>query len=1338
MKLKIIHYADIQVEIRTSGTGSQRLFEFTDSLRRMESIIKDEAPQIVVIAGDVFEFQATNGEETKLFGEHLNTITQYTDRVIIIPGNHDIRQRGIALNDIDTRRNISDSIHSVVGNIQNDKISYYDETGFYDDPVHNVTWAVWSQRTKWNMDGRDRPYSPWDIYEKPLGNIIELFHDPRKGAIGFNRKSYEHFEEYPITLDSFQANTILAGDIHAPEIIWFGNNEERLFTYSSSLVMRNFGEGDYYDNTHRYVLGNLQHGYNIVEYDTDNNRATSCTFHRLTPTVNRYTIKIDDKFNFDIDIKRLVLDDPAPMNKVRIECQTSIKKFTEYQGALVEHLQKNYNIDTIEFTYGADVIEMDTEYGDDDLDVSELMSTENLRDLSKKYIDTIVDKTKSIDESDKEEAKELINGMFMEELLKINFDKSREVIGIHRLVAKNFMNFGTDVLVDFDSLGRIVRISGTNGLGKTTIFRAIKWVLTDKMDAGQNDRNKKENYFAVFNDHSGLDEVFVQLDFTVNKDMHTLSKTLTREWKRGKSSKDNNIDDLRTTPKLAYQLTSQTMNSDNTEEVENYLKSIISYEELDRFVFVDMDTLTNLIKMPSEDLGGLILEEIGLDFVNDLLLNYDDVRDSKLDKLKKPSEEVDVLIDRLTTLKGKIELLNIESSEKVETCTKLVDRVNRYKLRIDEATQSLHKVETVEVIQREITLISDKLVELIGDRSTIQEQLTTKQANVGSLEKLNDEKILLSGVIQTKRGEVDNNVNNINNLEQNIDSKKGDAKKLLEREQENQQNKIGGEEGKISKLELKIAKIDLETAEEKQAVKDSRQNTIDGLQKMNGHLHTEHSKVNEKRDLANANLGKLEIKEISLTKDIESNAEKIKNLSNEKTCTACKQDLNETHLEHIRKDVEELQTTISKDEKLLDFVETKIAEMRLEAISHFKEANSINIKIEDNRNEIRKIQREITEGVLPDNILELIVGNELRKDGIRGEIITIQNTIESIKRDIVEHVKQSIDYKEIIQQIQDFRSRINVFKESNIVIEDSITKEQQNLNNCNGEIVEVVKTNEAISNLKELLNDKNNAIVILESKCKEKQADLKLAHINVPILANIKEIETNIDNVTTDIEDKKNEINELSKQVHTYTVLIEQTITDIEDARRYRVFSSSMRLYKQLLGKKGLPVFIFSHIIPMLNKKMNELLNSVKFRLMFDKETLTLKFHDIEKGVSRSVKFTSGMENTIIGLTLVHVIRKINNSKKFDAIFIDEISGKLNSGKDLEYDAPNYQKIVSDFLVELSKDMKVFIVDHVLELDSFDVISVYPEDNGTANVKVYHNMADADLKILNTDMKLSA
>ena len=72
------------------------------------------------------------------------------------------------------------------------------------------------------------------------------------------------------------------------------------------------------------------------------------------------------------------------------------------------------------------------------------------------------------------------------------------------------------------------------------------------------------------------------------------------------------------------------------------------------------------------------------------------------------------------------------------------------------------------------------------------------------------------------------------------------------------------------------------------------------------------------------------------------------------------------------------------------------------------------------------------------------------------------------------------------------------------------------------------------------------------------------------------------------------------------------------------------------------------------------------------------------------------METCFLGLSLIYTMHLLNVKNTVSHLFIDEISGTLNDGKGLSYEALNFKEILVQLLNKF-KDKSIFIIDHSIE-----------------------------------------
>lgn len=1311
-KLRILHFADWQVSVRNSGMDSNRYDEFKQSINNFIDVVKDAKPDVIVCSGDVFEHEHrtdTNSDESKLFAKLLHGIVEYTKRIVIINGNHDVRQKNNAVVlDGENKRNRTDPIDLVVTAIDNEKISYYKHGGLYKDTIFDLTWCVWSQLDKFNPNKDQRNYNIWehnDINDVKTKASIELFHDPFKGCKSFDRKASVIFTDYNITMGNFRCNTILAGDIHAPDIV---RNGKKTFTYPSSMVMRNFGEGDYYDNYKMVINGNAQHGYNDIVFSIDNNSIETIEFKKLDNDVSRHTINLSNDFDYN-NISMLNIN-PTEKNIVRIVCNGNLSEFTENEQNLVDHFKGLYNCE-IHFDYAKDVIN-DTINVDDKVDFDGIIDNEQIEKMCNKYVDSIVDKTKTIRKEDKQRAKNMLKDMFMKSVKEKN--EQTECIDFHFESFKTsyFMSFGEDVSLDFS--GSINKIVGTNGVGKTTMLNFLRWMLKDRISANQNMAQKKYNYLCYFNDSSDSDVVKGELVFYVNKNKHILTKTLERKWKNNKPIRNREDSEkfISGTPVMSMKMKSDKFNSTDAVEITEYLDNLITFEELEMMAFVDQDSLSNLINMKTDNLNAIIMKNIGLGFMDELSKTFDSMKDEKMKNVVKHVKTVENFTDENETLENE----NAELSQNIDEKTDLLNvygiDIEKVKKIIDENVSRLPKTD--------ISIFDDKKV-LDQKRNIVNENIsnlkqlvhikTEKKSLLVSLEELNKKLIVKKALLEQKNNEYQRLESSKTEKSNNLDMFKQlaiDAYNNVTVELNADIEKYSNEtillNNDISNKKLDLSRIentfkanidkDISCIDEKimsvQKIRQGHKDALVKLEMVRSSSLDEYRHLNKKNEELNENIVKLQ---------------------NAKICPTCKREV--TDINHILEQIEEIKKDIAKNDvlkseirekgtannKAIESIELKIREVEKEEQKYIAEKRDLNNKKSDFVNvdeykavvkEIADIKTKILERNEIQNKMSLEVKDKATKD---SRVIEAKEKFSNLKKDIsnikglTETLKSDIeDVKKDISDVQSIIDRHSSLEKEIKEDEKMLYQKESDLKVLDSEMSSIeIKIDEYNSGA-----ETRNTIKALKDELKSKEVEYD-------------SIKENISKANMNLTINKNKISE--------------NIFSINEIMEYKLVDSTMKLYKKMLGNSGIIKYIFSHVVPLMNKKMNDLLSDVNFRLVFSETDNSLKFFDLDKKVSRPMSFISGMQRTLSPLTLISVMRDLNTYKKSNILFIDEISGKLNSGKDLPYKALNYQDITKKFIQRISDNVSVYIVDHVLDFDHCRNIVVVPSETGS-NIEI--------------------
>lgn len=1333
MILNILHFADVQIELRTSGEGSQRFSEYAYALNQIRNEVKQRNPDMVIIAGDVFEFADTNGEEELMFTDLLIDLKQMDVFTLIFDGNHDIKQKnnGIVKDDGLTHL-ISSPIKTIVRAINSENIVYLEKTGLYEFPKFDVTFALSSQINKHSPLNPKPPYLVWDAYdirEVNTNGLIELFHDPIRNCKDFNGEPKMVFTDYRITLDVFKSNLVIAGDIHNPDIIRFGENNDRIFTYSSSLVQRNYGEGNYYSDGNLIVNGNDKHGFNTITFNTETNKVEQIKFISVKNPISRHTINLSKEFVYEQNEITTVAHglDTTAYNKVRLIACSNPKQFALSEQMFIDTFNEIVGSEKLEINFGwtSDVLVDDFESIESFDDFESALDKNEIKKVARNYIENLVNKTTIVDKDDKPETIENVYRIFENEFSKIEFDENRYVIDIIGGEIDNFMNFGK---TSFNIINnKMTRVLGSNGVGKTKLESFIAWILTDKISHSQVDKYKKLNYLLYFNDTNDIDEVNGTLDFKVNSVLHKLKKKLTREWKKDKKDikNPNKFDFIKDTPIVTYELTIYEQSGEKVltehDEVREYLNNIVNFDSFMDSTFEDSYTLHNLVHTKTEDLIQTILNSMGLGVISNMELTFDRVKSEHLDHLVKPigdkkqlSEEIKanneiIEVKKESILVDEAELLNLMDSKKVVTS----------KLEAELAT--LYKVPKISDIENEIVQIQSN-IEL--KKSSIESQT----------EKLEKAKEIILDEFDTDL-KIDESKTKIDTINTSIDEK---------RESVQQKTKI------ITDLKEQIRDgVDLikeKLADETRHIRDevaeleTKKNKIDNdvkdvINKFNSELYSSQNELMEKREVETTiynekvseyNSSKIDISKLeslynnSKDKVDELSKQKI-DLENSTECSQCGESLSGERLENHKKHINDVVSKIESENKIINETFEKIE----------KSINDLNAK----RESIQTIKDSLNQFKVHISGVSMAIERNSIHDNDYVNYSPFMCEVNELEN---EKVKLIIKIDELKQEISDEKLKESLLK---------LVKSDAELINKNREVTklknEITEIESEIESTKAILSDEKNTLLGLENYKKiidaNKNDIMKIQQLTAETTNEIESLKTKIstlneqidfskknaerdeiinmmredvNKIDLSIDETKDRINKNKNQIENLVNQIESINKTINDIRAYKLAESTVKLYKTLLGKKGLPQFIFASMLNLINGKLNESLEKLDFRLVFNPQTLELNFIDMVHQVSRPVQFISGMQETISGLALVELKRKLNNSLRFNYLFIDEVSAKVTDGKTLSYDSKNYRSILSDFIYSMSDSVNIIIVDHVLDFNG-RVLEVVPSINGS-------------------------
>lgn len=1316
--LHVIQLADFQIEARNSGSGN-RYDEMKTTLERsLSSIRRLHAIDLIVIIGDLIEFADSTTTENELLQWYLHELSTVAP-VVVTLGNHDCAQRAVITKDFKQVSKPS-QVQVTIDTMRNPRVRLLQRSGFYED-VFGHTFAVWSHWEKYNKDESDQlPFSPWEhenaqtyIDKIESGErIIELYHDPISQCKGWDGEISKTFAEHSTGLHSFRARTILAGDIHMPDIIRFDNN--RLFTYCSSTVMRNFGEGNYYRNGNLYQAGNIKHGFNDIIIGADG-YTKECEFVPVPPATGRHTIAIDKTFDYtNIELLMIV---PETHNVVRLVVEDNVIEFLANHDKIVEHLKSKYDCQVEQPIFDKNIL-MDYSEGMDIADAAKLADEDTINELASIYIENTIDKTNSIAVEDKREAKDMLIEMFKEQLSK-HLDKTSRTnkIELVNMNINNALTFGNDVSVQFDSKG-ITRITGSNATGKTKIFTIVGWMLTDQLHAGQKSNQHRNNRLDVFNYSLPQDWLENELVFRINGKVHILKKRIERKWKKNISKWDSIDwrDYIADTPTMEIEMQSDNFNSTSYEEIMQYLSKIITFEDFYMYVFVNQSSLERLLHMNPDALIANILKIVGLNIFDALNEKYDIVKQQMLDNLVNPGGSIDTYIqensDINAILVSSAEILT-EKEEEITTIKSANSEDNASILRLTKEIGSAKRVEDVNAeICNANELIAGienkKTIDIDLRHAKIQEhakidvvQINESIGNTSTSIKTSEQALTLA-----KKSHEDFDATH-KTIASEITTYTAAKRAELDGKSQELKTSIANHDVAIAGYTTDINVLVAEVNTRKADLITAHQVKIDAAVQEESNAVAEVTKITLQKNSLSSQLASLDLDLERLNKDIDANMKAT-------TCPTCLRLLSDDAIDAINK-------VLERDRNQVDVTngnKTKFESALKIVESNLSSANTAVAVCKENVKTLKDTVIVLTLADCPDlhskatDIATKVNSRKELKVKLNEDILANDANVEYLKDDYVITRQERLDNmgdeeKRLIKAVKDLESDIET---KNVDVKE--LNEKLALKTTLA--TEIAAYNSSIAVFEANLKAENDKLLILKS-------DLETANTASVKYVEIDGLNEVIKNRNTSVNNINESIQEIKNRVLTGETTVKDNETKILQLKQWNLTNSVIRQYKAMLSNTGLQRYIFAKIVDIINNSLNELLQDVDFRLLFDKETLQLKMLDLNKNISSSVVLTSGMETSILGLSLLYCTMTLNQIRSFNFVVIDEISGQLNNGEDLTYEAKNNHLLLVKLLRKIVKTHNIFIVDHCIKyLSEVRSLEVQKTKNGSIIREIIH------------------
>jgi DNA repair exonuclease SbcCD ATPase subunit len=1129
-----------------------------------------------------------------------------------------------------------------------------------------------------------------------------------------------------------------------------------------------FGEGSYFTIGQNVKVSNHYAnnacGVNIFVYNND--RFDHLEPLIIPPYIKYITIELDHKIPFEILIQHLkdiefeeghtftyfkvktanifvknerdiyeLIYSKLNQKSCRIDFEYSkfVSSDSDIENKVIKDIIENKKIEISEKGNSDSNSERITANNIDDL----ILTTEQIGKLFKSVL------TDTIDAIDKELDTDLTEDTLTEEIMHVFFDElnntqekipKRYTIKLISVETNGFMALGKNK-IDLDIPG-ITRIVAGNGIGKTTLYNMIRWIITGKVFESQKSNTSSTNNLVVFNkDLPNQTDVVSTLVFECNGLSCCATRTVKRIWKNNTTDEQkSNIDwkeyisKVDKTFKIAIlgkQKEDGTYENSKILEGEPAEKAILIWfgNTINNILFLNSENINKILKSSSDTLNELILNFIGVDYLKILEDNLDSLKDNLLSKAKKPSRKKEDI--KMAIIDNKIFLGNIDKeietkNKEIEEKQDIISEKDKKRVKYNEELIKYGNVEElIDDKEDEISTI-EKFIEKfefkdlldkkttegiekpIQDKETLtklqekKEKLINKNKEVLELKKEYKNTIenfdSISGLdIYVKEQEEKSN-NRITDLNKSKDVKIARQKRIVELLLIDCNTQISDiKEVIATKVERKTKYLS-EITQSQSNIVDYEKSIESGVCKeCNRPFGTEEEwevkveelklKISQEKSSITLIKGKSEKNDEKLTeiKELLEHHEEIRDgLISEKSVVATNYELRDLPIEYksLTSEIDELNEDIKWDEtfqknlKLLFNIKHDEGQKSLEAfpLENTKNVGEIRKYIEDwiklydeNRNGLNDCDKSI----------------EQRRD----RIDTISEAIKTLE---TTYNKELAEYTELIE---------------------NIVKENETIDLQNKSIIE---HNKQFSEQKVLLVSKKEELIKLQEQL-------------VPFLElkkNYKDIEEEIKTLNSDIKEYEKSNNDNKVKKESYNNIKVTLSNELDNFIEYTKNQLIWKIYSKLI-KSSFKEIIFDYYRSYLNNTLNDLLIDVNFKLFWNKNSdLFMTSYKDGRITYQSVIQSSQMETVFLGLSLVYTVCLLNIKNNINAIFIDELSGALNDGKDLGYDAENYRDLFVKILNKFT-DKSIFIIDHVIK-NMFETVKyvVKPDKEGSLFEKI--------------------
>jgi len=838
---------------------------------------------------------------------------------------------------------------------------------------------------------------------------------------------------------------------------------------------------------------------------------------------------------------------------------------------------------------------------------------------------------------------------------RIQLSEARNIIwSIDKIWFNNFKSYGDDNVIEWKDINGLIQVSGENQKGKTSIIDAICFILYGTTTSTTKSEKNGNNRYINKNRKLNYCDGGIVLD--VNGEKYIMYRKVEREYKKGR--------EIKAVPMTLDYYKGEEMTEDNKltgerrSSTQKMLEDVLGeFKDFERMTLTNADNLNSLLSMDRSVFIDSIIRDAGYD-----------IFEKKLEEFKEYKKELnlDKIHVNVTETEKEIEAIEDDLKDKEDYLFDTNEELKNVEIEIEESNKEkeinlrkLHKIDE-EILKINVENVKEKIEQSKKKKIKLSADITEIDQNVVNMPKEFDNDGYNNLVSQYEKYVLEKGKRDIELVQlDNLYKQNEDRINNVEKDINIEKTKY------LDYLKNNIAALKVESREY--------------ISEINNKANTKKLDIEMKRNVAKNDLNNLKQQGLDEKQNIANYTNIL--IGENQICPTCNQPIlnkDEKHINGIINESKEKIEEITKDGKSkIDFIK--------ECDAKIENLNSTTEKlIEDKKKEyddrIKEFQWKI------DNF----------------NVSMIQDRIEEVikNKEYAQKDNESLDSK--INEREDFLEKL----------ETEIKRINLKIN--------ALKIDKALYDKYVELKHKRD---LLMSEGKDTQRDfvdntrlLEDYNKNENLIKENERTNAELDSIKKKLENLSYRRSELLNNKLSYSTEITLTKKSIDDLKeKLRIYVEQEKIeelhnvYLKLMHRTGLPTYLLTKNIDILNKELSSLLTNTDFNLFFDEDLNLNLQHNGLYDVIRAIE-TSGAERTFTAIVLKMVLRIINFKSKPNFMFMDEVIDRLAN------------KSVDKFMELLetlrSKIDKIIIIDHNNTIQSDLIINAIKDEKGISSFEI--------------------